>query len=672
MEREKLSFCRICAAACGIVVTLDGEQVRRVRGDADHPVSGGYTCSKGRGLPTWHHSPHRLDTPRARGTEQSWSATLGDLASGLGAVLGAHGADAIGLYLATGLAYDAAGQVAAVQWLRTLGSRAFFTAVTVDNAPVLVAAELVSGHPMLNPVWDPSRPGLLLAFGTNPVVSHGYGTALADPIRRLREYQRAGGRIWVIDPRRSETAALADEHLAVRPGSDVAVLGAIANAVLHDGADAHELAQHCEPGMLRDLRTALEAFSVDRAARVAGVSAREIAQLVDAVRANTGRVAIMCGTGVTMSRDGVLAEWLRWVVLIVSGSLDREGGMRFNRGAINRLRAPQRALASSAEASASGPPSRPELSRVVGQLPAVAMVDEIEAGNLRALVVTGGNPLTAFPEPDRVRAALRALEFLVVVDVMESELTGLATHVLPAAGQLERADLTLAELTAARSGLQSTPAVVSPGGERKPVWWILATLGRSMGFEMLGGIDPDEFTDEQFLAGLLAHSPLPAEDVFAAGPRGIDLACEYGWVRETVLEHGRWNVAPHVMLERLASHEDPEPGLVLVPRREMGWSNSVRYGSGPPEPLVHMHSADAVAAGATDGHTVSLTTEHGALTTTVTFDDRVARGVVSMTHGRTGQSPGQLTSATHGVDRLTAMPHASGIPVSVTRSTTSE
>lgn len=666
MEREKLSFCRICAAACGIVVTVDGEQVRRVRGDADHPVSSGYTCSKGRGLPEWHHSRHRLDAPRVRGAEQSWSATFGNLGSGLAAILGDHGAHAIGLYLATGLAYDAAGQVAAAQWLRTLGSRSFYTAVTVDNAPVLVAAELVTGHPMLNPVWDPGRPGLLLALGTNPVVSHGYGTALADPIRHLRSYQRAGGRVWVLDPRRSETAALADEHLAVRPGSDVAVLGAIANALLQDGADAYELAQHCDAAAVRELRAALAPFTIDRAAHASRVAAGEIARLVDVVRANTGRVAIMCGTGVTMGRDGVLAEWLRWVVLIVSGSLDREGGMRFHRGAINRLRAPKPAHET---APTTGPASRPELPRVVGQLPAAAMVDEIEAGNLRALVVTGGNPITAFPEPDRVRAALRSLEVLAVVDVLESELTQIATHVLPATGQLERADLTLAELTAVRSGLQSTHAVVAPVGERKPVWWMLAMLGRSMGFETLGGIDPDEFTDEQFLAGLLAHSPLKPEEVFASGPRGIDVACEYGWVRETLLERGRWNVAPRVMVDRLATHQDPEPGLVLVPRREMGWSNSVRYGAGTPEPLARMHSADALAAGASDGQAISLTTEHGELTTTVAVDDRVARGVVSMTHGRTGQSPGALTSATHDIDPLTTMPQASGVPVIVTPST---
>ena len=299
MLREQPSFCRICAAACGIIVSVDGNRVERVRGDLGHPVSRGYTCSKGRGLPEWHHDANRLDQPRVRGALTTWDHLLSDLADALGSLSDQSGADAIGLYLATGLAYDAAGQVAASQWLPAIGSRSFFTAVTVDNAPVLVAAELVTGQPMLNPVWDPDEPGLLMLVGTNPVVSHGYGTAFADPIRRIREYRRRGGQVWVLDPRRTETAAIADEYVPIRPGADVPVLAAIARALLADGADSTELVAHCEPAELRQLRAALARFTTAHAATAAGVDRTVIDWLVDAVRARPGRVAVMCGTGVT-------------------------------------------------------------------------------------------------------------------------------------------------------------------------------------------------------------------------------------------------------------------------------------------------------------------------------------------------------------------------------------
>ncbi len=665
MLREQPSFCRICAAACGIIVSVDGDRVERVRGDLDHPVSRGYTCSKGRGLPEWHHGANRLGQPRVRGALTTWDHLLADLADALGGVSDQSGADAIGLYLATGLAYDAAGQVAASQWLPAIMSRSFFTAVTVDNAPVLVAAELVTGQPMLNPVWDPDEPGLLVLVGTNPVVSHGYGTAFADPIRRIREYRRRGGEVWVLDPRRTETAAIADEHVPIRPGADIAVLAAIARALLADGADATELAAHCDPAAIRQLRNALARFTTAYAATAAGVDRSVVDRLVDAVRARPGRVAIMCGTGVTMSRDGVVAEWLRWVVLILSGSLDRASGMRFNRGAINRLRQPPSKGPGTNRSPIPGASSRPELPRVLGQLPAVAIADEIEAGNLRALVVTGGNPITACPEPHRMRAALAGLDVLAVVDVAENELTELATHVLPATGQLERADLTLAELTALRSGLQATAAVVEPGWHRKPVWWMLASLARRMGADLLGGAEPDAVTDELFLSGLLARAPFAAADVFHAGPHGIEVPHEYGWVRSELLPGGRWNIAPTEMLERLARRTETTDDLVLVPRREMGWSNSVHYGGTGAEPVARMNPADAPADGLTS---VTLRSAHGAVTVTAAVDDRIRSGVVSVTHGRAAQTPGLLTSNRVDVDPLTAMPRASGVPVTISRS----
>src|SRR5439155_3381242 len=300
---EERSYCRICAAACGIVVTVAGDRVVRVRGDDEHPVSRGYTCSKGRGLAAWHHAANRLDRPRVRGRACTWDELLTDLGTRLDAVIDAGGPDAVALYLATGMAYDAAGQIAASTWLPSIGSRSFLTAVTVDNAPVLVAAELVSGEPMLNPVWNPAVPGLAIFDGTNPVVSHGYGTALPDPVRRLREYCAAGGRVWVLDPRRTETAALADVHVPVRPGADVAVLGALANALLEEGADERELREHCDPTELGALRTVLAPFTIERAATAADVDVSLLERLVADMRAAAGRIAMQCGTGVTMSRD---------------------------------------------------------------------------------------------------------------------------------------------------------------------------------------------------------------------------------------------------------------------------------------------------------------------------------------------------------------------------------
>ncbi len=661
MEREVLSYCRICAAACGITVTVDGDRVLRVRGDAGHPVSRGYACAKGRGLPAWHHHQARLDQPRLRGREVGWDAALDDLAAVLRDTVAGSGADAVALYLATGMAYDAAGQIAAGTFLGALGSSSFYTAVTVDNAPVLVAAELVTGNPMMNPLWDPTAPGLLLLVGTNPVVSHGYGTTLPDPVNHLRDFRRAGGRIWVVDPRRTESAALADHHVAARPGSDVLLLAAIARALLEDGADHDELGRYCAPDDVAALRQALAPCTVARAADAAGVTPEVVTALVEDVRAFPGRLAVACGTGALMGTDGILVEWLRWVLLILTGSLDRPGGMRIPRGALSHLRPPR----TTPRPSLPGPAGRPELPRVAQQVPVVALADEIDAGHVRVLVVTGGHPIAAAPEPDRMRAALRRLDALVVVDVMENEVSELATHVLPATGQLERADVSMYSHLSVRSAMQSTAAVVPAAAARRPAWWILSSLAARAGVDLLGGVDPDALDDESYLRAIVDRSPLDPDAVFDAGSRGFDLPVEHGWVHETMLPDGRWRVAPATLLERLAAHRGPAAGMLLTPRREMAWSNSVRYGADDRPTELRLHPDDAGAAGLDDGSSATVTTGHGALDVVVVTDARVRPGVASMVHGRRDESPGVLLSTREGVDPLTTMPHASGVPVTI-------
>jgi anaerobic selenocysteine-containing dehydrogenase len=659
MEREQQSYCRICAAACGITVTVDGERVLRVRGDAEHPVSRGYTCSKGRGLAAWHHDPARLDRPRLRGREVAWDDVLDDLGAVLRDTIDGSGADAVAVYLATGMAYDAAGQIATGAFLGALGSSSFYSAVTVDNAPVLVAAELVTGNATMSPRWDPESGGLFLLVGTNPVVSHGYGTALPDPVNYLRDHRRRGGRVWVLDPRRTESAMAADRHLATRPGSDVVLLAALVRALLERGADDDELRDYCAPGDVDALRRVVAPFTVARAAAAAGVDAADLDALVDELRAHRGRLAVSCGTGVQMSPDGIVAEWLKWVLLIVTGSLDRPGGMRFSRGTLSPMRPPR-----PPRPPRPGPASRPELPRVANQIPAVALADEIEAGNVRVLIVTGGNPIIAFPEPERARDALRRLDALVVLDVRESELTELATHVLPATGQLERADISMHAHISVRATMQSTAAVVAPVADRRPAWWILGRIADRLGLDLLGR-DPDALTDETYLRGVLEHSPLDADAVFAAGSRGFELPVEYGWVHESMLPDGRWQLAPAVLVERLGAHREPTPGpgLVLSPGRDMAWSNSVRYGADDTTARLRVHPDDASAAGVADGDAATVISEHGAVEVTVVVDDRMRSGVVSLVHGRRGHSPGNLTSARLDVDPLTTMPRASALPV---------
>jgi anaerobic selenocysteine-containing dehydrogenase len=669
---ERLSFCRICAAACGIVVRVVGDQVLEVRGDLEHPVSRGYTCPKGRALPAFHHHPDRLDRPRLGAVAAPWTEVLDDLAARIGRLRTAHGPDALGAYLATGLAYDIGGWLTAERFLGMLRTKQRYTPVTVDNAAILRAAELVTGQLQLSPVWDPDDSRLLLVFGSNPVVSHGYGTALSDPITRIRAFRRAGGEVWVVDPMRTETAALADAHLAIRPGTDHLVLAWLVRELLNDGADATELDEHADPADLERLHGLLEPCTASRVARAADVSEERLHALLEAVRRHR-RLAAFVGTGVVMHRMGLVAAWLRWALLVVTGSFDRPGGMRVNPGFLFPLEGRRPKPAPPEGWTEPGPPSRPDLPRWAGQYPCAAMVDEIEAGNLRGLIILGGNPLTAFPDPDRTARALRSLEVLAVADVVDNEVTALATHVLSATGQLERADLPMIEGISLSTGSQFTDAVVAPVAERRPVWWMLAQLGRRLGVDVLDGLDPDAVDDRAVLARAVSRGRAAPEAIFAAGPRGIPgPSPAFGWVHEQVLPNGRFRLAPAALVARLADEiamlDAPRSPLVLVPRRQTQSMNSARYTlptNAQDPPWVRCNPGDLDERGLSDGDAVVLTSAHGSVRARARADDRLRRGVVSLTHGWLDANPGRLTSTVDDVDPLTGMICQSAIPVTI-------
>ena len=660
------SFCRICAAACGILVTTEDDRVVRVRGDAEHPVSQGYTCPKGRALPEFHHRPDRLDHPVVHGTRRSWPDALDDLAASLQQVIADHGPGAVGVYLGTGLAYDIAGWLTAERLIAVLGTPQRYTPVTIDNAPALLAAELVGGSSQLNPVWQPERSKVLVLFGTNPVVSHGYGTTLADPVTRLRRFRAEGGQVWVLDPRRTETAALADRHLPLRAGTDHLVLAWLVRELLDDGADSHELDAACRPDEVERLRSALGSFTRERVATATGLPGGDLDALLDAVREAPGGVAAMAGTGVMMSEHGLVAEWLRWALLVVTGSLDRGGAMRFNDGLLFPLEGRLRAPASPVDPPP-GPRSRPELSGWAGQYPCVAMADEIDAGHLRALVVAGGSPLTAFPDPDHIHRALASLDTLAVLDVATTPLTEMATHVLPATAQLERADLSMLENVAFRNGTSFTRAVVAPEAERRPAWWVLAQVARRLGIDALGGDrDPDELDDVEVLRGLARGARVPFEEIVANGAHGTTTTPTDGWVHDRVLHDGRWHLAPDALLGRLTdiarsdTDTDTDPvSLVLVPRRQVRTVNATAYG--PPDPAeVVVHPLDA--PGLDDGAAVRVAGAHGDVAGRLALDATIARGTVALTHGRQELLASRLVSDAERIDEMTGMPRASGVP----------
>lgn len=677
---EVRSFCRICIANCGIVVTVDDTieppAVVHVRGDADHPVSKGYTCPKGRALPALHHDPRRLEHPQLKDADTgalsrvSWDELLDDLAARVSSVLGESGPDSVGMYFATGAALDAAGRRGADRFYREIGTKQKYTSLTIDSPSKPLIAELVGGWAWLNPIIHEDECRLLLLLGINPVVSHGHTSAMSNPRARLRA-QRERGELWVVDPRRSESAEMATRHLQNRQGSDAFVLGFLVKEMLADGADREFLAAHATD--VDALTNAVAVFDLGTCAARAGLDPQDLLDLLAAVR-RAGRIAVLAGTGVTMSAGANVAEWMRWALLVVTGSVDRPGGMWFNPGFLSQFDHLNLPVAPPEGIVETGPAvrARPEIRKRFGEIPSSALVSEIEAGNIRALFVLGGNVVHTFPDTERTRAALASLDVLVVSDIIDTATTRLATHVLPTVGQLERADLPLL-LDAFQDSVMSqrTAAVVPPVAERRPLWWSLAKLGERMGLAVLpAGTTADTTTDDDILAPVIARSRNP--EALATAPAVVLAeAAVFGWVTERILPDGRWRLAPSALVALLPDFmRAPVHPLVLTPRRLLRAMNSqfrdaATHGGKPPMADILINPVDAAASGVRDGELVHVTGGPGSTSGRARVTNDIVAGAVSMTHGWDSPDVNRLTTAHEAVDALSGMVLYAGIPVTL-------
>jgi anaerobic selenocysteine-containing dehydrogenase len=670
--RETTTFCRFCVAVCGLTITTRNDTVVGVRGDRQHPISRGYTCVKGRGAGLLHHSPDRLDVPQIRrhrvAADVTWPEMLDDVAARLRSILDESGPDAIAVYAGTTSEQDAAGAYAARRFFRAIGSTSRYTALTVDTPCKPYVAALVAGDPRLAPQVDDEGVRLTLVIGTNPVASHGHTYGYPDPVRRLRALTQRG-EVWVLDPRRTETAHQASRHLALRPGTDWAVIGHLVREVLRTRAAS--AAASCDG--LDILAGAVESLNAERAAGIAGVTVDDLAELRQAL-ARAGRLGVMTGTGATMAPSSNVTEWMLWSLLAVTDSLDQPGGMWFNPGFLHQddLREP---LPRSSP-SRPGIPGDPPMPRLFQELPCAALAGEIERRRVRALFVIGGNPLTAFPQPQRLRAAFETLDVLAVLDVLRSDTGDVATHVLPCAGQLERADVPVGidrAMTAVAS--QHTGAVVPLGAHRRPVWWILAQLADRLGHSILpDDRRPDECDDDVVLDVLARGGRVELDELRRAPTAVVDAPRVFGWIQRRVGSGRRWDLAPEPLVEQLTDLLAGVPRgddlLRLVPHRRIHTFNSMRDAWNRDRvgvPRLAMNAHDAVRAGVVDGDEVEVRSPAGAVSAHVVVEPSLATGVVALAHGSMHPNVNDLVSDVRDIDPLTGMVRLTDVPVTVTR-----
>lgn len=647
------SFCRVCTSVCGILVDVDGDHVTAVHGDRDHPFSQGYTCPKGRALPQIHHHTDRLERPQIRvdGTLQhtTWDVVLDDLGAKLRNTIDTHGPESVGILFGTGVGMDATGYRMAQSLHAAIGTPAKFSPLTIDGTAKVLISDLMAGSQALTGRPDYDNATFVMLIGSNPVVSHGHTVGLPNPRGAIRELARRA-EVWVLDPRRTETARLATHHVAPRPGTDYAVLAFLVREVLRDGIGA--------PAQDADvLAAAVEPFTLQHAAALADVPDDRLTDLLASVR-RAGRIAVDVGTGITMSASANVTQWLSWALMIITGSMNRPGGLWFHPGYAYQLENFELPLSPPQGTFGPGPRSRPETQAFLREWPCAALPDEIEAGNVRAFLNLGGNIITAFPDTASQVRALKKLDVLATTEILPNETTALSTHVLPTKDQLERPDVTLWDILAPRISAQYTPAVVAPAGQRRSMWWVLAELGRRLGHELADTSATDDGMLAQFSAGARCGYDGLRTDGWAESPRELPAA----WVERHVERLGGWRLAPRVVVEQLTALQEPAP-LVLVPRRQMRRLNSqLDFLDEAAEIIVHPD--DAAAAGVADGHSVIVRSEHGNLTGVAKVNASVRRGAVSVPHGHSGANVNLLTSKDD-IDLVTGMTRYSGVPVSL-------
>lgn len=662
----KRSFCRICIASCGTLVTIDGDTVVDVHGDPDHPLSQGYLCPKGRALGAMHHDPARLSGSFVRRegmlTAADHRVTVEAAAAAIALVIAEHGPGSVGFFLGSGGFIDPAAAFVARKFRQGLGTDQGYSTATVDSIAKVLVAALMAGTTALVPHLDEFST-LVLMIGSNPVVSHGQSTGFPNPVEWIRR-ARARGEVYVIDPRRTETARQATHHVAIRPGTDHALLAHLVRDVIQRrGVDVAELELRARG--FEELVNAVDRYDADLTAKVTGLAPADLVRLTDAVH-TAPRLAVVTGTGTTMSVPGNLVEWLAWSLMILTDSFDRPGGMWFNPGYFTRL--DERPTLPATPSTLPSAPSRPSVLNVAGEWPAALIPDEIESGRLRALIVLGAGLTTALPDTDRLRSALGTLDALIVLDILANETTAHATHLFSCHDQLERADVLAMDLYAPARYSHYTDAVVAPGAGRHAAWRVLAEIAAGVGVEVIGkGVDLDSVTTDDVLARVTRGADIAALRALEGAPIMAEKAV-YDWVQRR-LPNGVWDIAPASLVAQLAAQIESDtattgPGLVLIPRRQLRRENAHAYRSGETAD-VWIHPRDAHVRSVIEGALVEVRSSVGRVFVTARVTDAITSGCVSLPHGYAETNVNRLISSAD-LDSLSGMPRLSGTIVEVT------
>ncbi len=646
--------CHLCEAICGLEIKTRGSEITSIKGDKLDPVSQGFICPKATAIADIHTDPDRLRMPHKRvgdaWVEISWQEAIQLTAEKLAATQQQHGNDSVGFFAGNPGVHNYGNLTHGPALRRIIKTRNNYSATSLDQLPHQLTAWAMYGHQFALPIPDVDQTDMMVIMGGNPIASNGSIMTIPNAPKRLKAIRERGGQVIVIDPRRTETADAASQHLFIKPGTDAYVLLAMINTLFNEGwvQDSH---LHDHTKGLQTVKASVADFSLQLAESKSGITANEIKQLTQQL-ATTERAVLYGRMGVSVQEFGALCQWAIQVINLLIGATDTVGGAL--------LTSPAFAYVTKGTPGAghfarfhSRVSQLPEFS---GELPAVALAEEILTpgdGQIKAMVTIAGNPIISSANAGLMDRAFASLDFYVAIDFYINATTRHADIILPPTSPLEHDHYDIVFLRlAVRNSARMNPAIFDPASDALHDWQIFNALSNAIA--QLKGGDFNELPAPDLLVGMgIEHDVYGAQknpemalnlDKLKAEPHGIDLGpLTPSMVDRIGTDDGYIDAAPEFIIQDIARLlQKPAPAsehdLLLIGRRHIRSNNSWMHNyhrlvKGKPRWQLMMHPQDLAERGLADQASVTIKSRVGEVTTTVIATDEVMRGVVSLPHG---------------------------------------
>ncbi len=701
--------CTLCEAMCGVVIETQGEQILSIKGDKNDPHSEGHICPKGYALQDLHNDPDRLRTPLEKVNGEwlpiDWDSALDKVAARLVDIQARHGNDSIAGYWGNPASHNLGLMMASGTLRKAIGTRNISSAASLDQMPHQLVSYLMFGHSQLFTIPDIDRTQYMLMLGANPAASNGSLMTAGDILKRLERIRERGGKVILVDPRRTESARYVDQHLFIRPGTDAFFLLGLIRHVLDKGLT--------KPGRLLELADnwaalapLFDGISLEQVSARCGIPVAEIRRIAEDF-ANAECAVCYGRMGVATQSYGALNHWLMLVLNILTGNLDSPGGMMFTTPAFNKAQSRPMGSFNTCQSRVRGLPE------FDSYFPAVTLAEEMLTpgeGQVRGFVCVAGNPVLSTPNGRQMDEALEQLEFMVSIDFYLNETSRHADIILPPTGPLEHEqyDIVFNMLAVRNLARFSDPVFAAPEGTRCD-WDIVQGLTqRIMALKKpdapsRNAPHPEEILDHglrtgPYAEGFFAYNsgepvrhdePLSLE-VLKRYPHGLDL----GPMRESFPGYlftadKKLHLTPPELVadlgRALAELRGAESGeLMLIGRRDLRTNNSWMHNSkrlvkGKDRCALLVHPSDAERLGLASGKQARIMSRTGELMVNVEVSDDIMPGVVCLPHGWGHDREGVSLRVAQGnpginvnditddqvVDVLSGNAVLNGIPVSV-------